>query len=266
MQHVFESWESFSSEILAASHILLLSDYDGTLTPIVDRPQDAVLSNDMGTKLRTLANHPSFSIGIVSGRSLKEIKDMVGIEGIYYAGNHGLEIDGPGLSYINPQAREAQMKIKDIARQFIEKLGDIDGVLIEDKDLSLSVHYRLVEEKHVQQVVEVFRQITSPEVYNGNIRISSGKKVLEVRPPVDWHKGKAAETIIEEIEKVTGSTVKMSIYLGDDSTDEDAFKAIGRRHGWSIFVGSENSSSEAEYFLESVLEVETFLTRLLELK
>jgi trehalose-phosphatase len=266
MQHVFENWESFTSEVVAASHILLLSDYDGTLTPIVDRPQDAVLSNSMKTKLRTLVNHASFSIGIISGRSLREIKDMVGIEGIHYAGNHGLEIDGPSLSYINPQAQKAQMKVKDIAHQLIETLGDIDGVIIEDKHFSLSVHYRLVEKRYVQQVVDIFQQITSPEVDNGNIRISYGKKVLEVRPPVDWHKGKAAETIIKEIEHPTSSKVKVIIYLGDDSTDEDAFKTIRRLYGWSIFVGSPGSSSEAEYFLESVPEVETFLTRLLALK
>ncbi|UCC16218.1 MAG: trehalose-phosphatase [Dehalococcoidales bacterium] len=266
MNLFFESWETFSSEILAASHTLLLSDYDGTLTPIVGRPQDAVLSNSMGTKLRTLINYPDFSIGIISGRSLPEIKEMVRIQGIYYAGNHGLEIDGPGLIYINPQARETQMIIKDIARKLDESLRHIDGIIIEDKNLSLSIHYRLVEERRVKQIVEVFRNITSSAMDNGKIRISSGKKVLEVKPFVDWHKGKAAEMIIEKIENTTGSKVKMVIYLGDDSTDEDAFKTVRRRHGWSIFVGPEGSSSEAEYSLESVQDVETFLARLLELK
>lgn len=266
MKHFFKSLKIFSCEILAASHIVILTDYDGTLTPIVGRPQDAVLSNGMRTKLRKLANHPNFNLGIISGRSLSEIKDMVGIEGIYYAGNHGLEIDGPDLSYINPQARETQSILKDIARRLDDALGHIDGVIIENKILSLSVHYRLVKERHVQQVAEEFRQITSPEISNGKIKVSSGKMVLEVKPPVNWHKGNAVETIIDEIEKATGSKVKVIIYLGDDTTDEDAFKAVQRRDGWSIFVDPYELSSEAEYFLESVQEVENFLDRLLELK
>lgn len=266
MQKIFESWESFSSAVFSASYVLLLSDYDGTLTPIVDRPQDALLSRGMRTKLRTLANHPSFSVGIISGRSLSEIKGMVGIKGIYYAGNHGLDIDGPDLSYINPQAREAQSIIKDISRKLIEKLLDIDGVIIEDKDLSLSVHYCLVEERQVKLVVDRFHQLTSPEIDYGKIRIGSGKKVLEVRPPVDWHKGKATEKIVKKIEKVIGDKMKKYIYLGDDSTDENAFKVIRRLRGWSIFGGPADSSSKVEYCLESVLEVETFLTRLFQLK
>jgi trehalose-phosphatase len=266
MKHFFESWKIFSSEILSASHIVMLADYDGTLTPIVGRPQDAVLSNGMRTKLCKLADHPNFILGIISGRLLSEMKDIVGIEGIYYAGNHGLEIDGPDFRYINPQACETRLLLKDIVRRLDEALGHIDGVIIEDKNLSLSIHYRLVKESDVQQVVEMFRQITSPEIENGKIRIGSGKKVLEVKPPVDWHKGKAAETIIKQIEHITGSTVKIVVYLGDDSTDEDAFKTVRRRHGWSIFIGPDDSSSEAEYSLKSVQEVETFFARLLELK
>ena len=101
MQHLFQLWESFSSTIRAASHILLLSDYDGTLTPIVSRPEEAILSPEVREKVSALSKSPTFSVGIISGRSLSEIRALVGIEGIYYAGNHGLEIEGPGLKFIN---------------------------------------------------------------------------------------------------------------------------------------------------------------------
>ena len=136
MQHLFRLWESFSSDIRAASHILLLSDYDGTLTPIVSRPEEAILPPEVRGKLCALAKTPTFRVGIISGRSLSEVKALVGIEGIYYAGNHGLEIEGPSLKFINPAAKAAQTEIKGLARQFSAKLGATEGVIVEDKKIT----------------------------------------------------------------------------------------------------------------------------------
>ena len=266
MQHLFQSWESFSTDISAASHILLLSDYDGTLTPIVRRPEEAILSPEVRDKIHALAEAPAFSVGIISGRSLSEIKAMVGMAGIYYAGNHGLEIEGPGLKLIIPAAEAAQAEIKDLIRQLSTKLASFEGVIIEDKGLSLSIHYRLVKENEVNAVAEIFHQITSPLLREGRIKVTSGKKVWEVRPPIDWHKGKAVETIMREIKKIVQCEKLLTIYLGDDTTDEDAFQVMHRPQGWSIFVGQENPTSNAEYFLNSTSEVSTFLSRLLELK
>jgi len=266
MQHLFKSWESLSADIRGVSHILLLSDYDGTLTPIVSRPEEAVLSPEVRDKLRALADKSAYSIGIISGRSLVEIKTMVGLGGIYYAGNHGFEIEGPGLKFTNPAAETAQNEIKTLVRQLSNKLDHINGVIIEDKGLSLSVHYRLVKEAEVEQVAKVFRQITSPLLHERKIRVTSGKKVWEVRPPIEWHKGKAVETIVRELKKVLKDEQPLTIYLGDDTTDEDAFRILRYPQGWSIFVGPENPTSNAEYFLTSTQEVSVFLSRLLELK
>jgi len=266
VQHLFQSWQSFLSDIRAVSHTLLFSDYDGTLTPIVSRPEEAVLSPEVREKLSALAEKPTFSVGIISGRSLSEIKVMVGIEGIYYAGNHGLEIEGLGLKLINPAAEAARALIKDLTKQFSAKLANITGTIVEDKGLTLSIHYRLVKENEVNVVSEIFHQITSPLLQEARIKVTSGKKVWEVRPPIDWHKGKAVETIIKELKAVLKCEQLLTIYLGDDTTDEDAFRVIHRPQGWSIFVGQENSSSNADYFLNSASEVLTFLSRLLELK
>lgn len=266
MQHLFQSWESFSADIRSASHVLLLSDYDGTLTPIVSRPDEALLSPEVREKLRTLAGKPAFSVGIISGRSLSEARAMVGIEEIYYAGNHGLEIEGPGLKFISRAAVAAQTTIKDLVRQLSARLGGIKGVIIEDKGLSLSVHYRLVSSSEESQVAEIVHQITSPLLGEGKIRVTSGKKVWEVRPPIDWHKGKAVEAITEKIKALLKLEQPVTIYMGDDTTDEDAFMILHRPQGWSIFVGGENASSNADYFLNSTSEVEIFLTRLIELK
>jgi len=266
VQHLFQSWESFSADITAASHILLLSDYDGTLTPIVGRPDEAILPPEVRGELRALAQKPAFSVGIISGRSLSEVKALVGIEGIYYAGNHGLEIEGPGFKFINPAAKATQTEIKDLARQFSAKLSDIEGVIVENKGLSLSIHYRLVKKSEENTVAEIFHQIASPLLSKGKIRVTSGKKVWEVRPPIDWHKGKAVETIMKEIKAFLKCEQLPIIYLGDDTTDEDVFRIIHRPEGWSIFVGEENPSSKADYFLNSTLEVEAFLSRLFDLK
>ena len=266
MQHLFQSWESFSSDIRAASHVLLLSDYDGTLTPIAGRPEEAILPPEAREKLCALAGKSTFSIGIISGRPLSEVKALVGIDGIHYAGNHGLEIEGPGISFVNPVAEAAQAELKDLAQQFSAKLGNIKGVIVEDKGLSLSIHYRLVKQNEASIVAETFHQITSPLLQAGKIKVTSGKKVWEVRPPIDWHKGKAVEIITKQIKALIKCNQLLTIYLGDDTTDEDVFRTIHHPEGRSIFVGPENPSSNAEYFLNSTAEVTSFLSRLLELK
>ena len=266
VQHLFHSWKSFASDIRAASHVLLLSDYDGTLTPIVSRPEEAILSPEVREKLSALAGKSTSSVGIISGRALSEIKSMVGIDGIYYAGNHGLEIEGPGLKLVSPAAEAAQATIRDLIQQLSANLGGIEGIIVEDKGLSLSVHYRLVKEGDENRAAEIFRKITGPFLREGEIRITAGKKVWEVRPPIDWHKGKAVETIREELKALLKFERLPTIYLGDDTTDEDAFRVVRPPEGWSIFVGSENTPSNADYFLNSTSEVSTFLSRLLELK
>jgi len=266
VQHLFQSWGAFASDIRGTSHILLLSDYDGTLTPIVSRPEEAILSPEVREKLRTLTEKPAFSVGIISGRSLSEVKSLVEIEGIYYAGNHGLELEGPDLKLVNPMAKLAQAELKELAKQLATRLTSIEGVIVEDKGLTLSIHYRLVKKAEEKVVAHIFHQVTSPWLYEGKIRVTSGKKVWEVRPPIDWHKGKAVEIITKEMKALLGEGKALIIYLGDDVTDEDAFRIVHRPYGWSIFVGKENTSSSADYFLNSTKEVVIFLSRLLELK
>lgn len=266
MQHLFQCWEAFASDIRCTSHILLLSDYDGTLTPIVSRPEEAILSPEVREKLRALTEKPAFSVGIISGRPLSEVKSLVEIEGIYYVGNHGLEIEGPELKLVNSMAKAAQAELKELAKQLAPGLTGIEGIIVEDKGLTLSIHYRLVKKDKEKIAAQIFHQITSPWLHEGKIRVTSGKKVWEVRPPIDWHKGKAIETITKEMRALSGGRQMLIIYLGDDVTDEDAFRIVHRPDGWSIFVGKKNTSSNADYFLNSTSEVEIFLSRLLDLK
>jgi len=266
MEHLFQEWQAFSVDCRATSHVLLLSDYDGTLTPIVERPQDAVLADSVREKLSTLARKPGFSVGIISGRSMEEIKSMAAIEGIYYAGNHGLEIEGPGIKWVSPQAEFARTPIKDLAAQLVVELENIAGVIVEDKGLGLSVHYRMVKEDEQNTVAGIFKRVISPLADEAKIRITTGKKVFEVRPPIEWDKGKAVESILGEIRSLLKLERLLTIYMGDDNTDEDAFRVLHRPDGWSVYVGKDNAPSAADYFLNSTTEVEEFLSRLLELR
>jgi trehalose 6-phosphate phosphatase len=266
MEHLFKAWPDFAAAIKAAPHVLLLADYDGTLARIVGRPEEAVLSTGVRQDLMTLAKRPDYSVGVISGRQLAEVKALVAIKDIYYSGNHGLEIEGPGLQYINPEAEAARDIMLGLTAQLAQALGHIEGVIIQEKGLSVSVHFRLATPDKEDIVTKTVKRLTAPHVEKGEIRVYPMKKLWEIRPPADWDKGKAVELIGREIKAKLKLRRLLTIYLGDDTTDEDAFKVLRRPDGWSIYVGGEKASSSAAYYLSSVEEVEDFLGRLIGLK
>jgi trehalose 6-phosphate phosphatase len=265
MQHLFNAWADFTAGIRAAAHVIVLSDYDGTLTPIMGRPQDAVLSEEAQHRLSDLSEKQGYSVGIISGRSIDEVKSMVGLEGIYYSGNHGLEIEGPGLKYSYQPAEQARAMMQELGAALAVALENISGVIVQEKGLSLSVHYRLVPEIQQDNVVEIFRRLTATLEQQGEITVFAGKKVLEVKPPLDWDKGKAVEIIISRLKDKLKTENILAVFLGDDTTDEDAFKMLHYPHGWSVFIGGESTSSAADYYLDSVAQVQEFLDRLIDL-
>jgi trehalose-phosphatase len=266
MQHLFQAWQDFLKDYGSASHLLFLSDFDGTLATIVGRPDEARLSAGAREKLVALTQRPRTSVGVISGRSLKEIQAMVGIAGIYYSGNHGLEIEGPGLKYIHPQAEKSRGLMKDLAVQFTAALKDIEGVIVQEKGLSLSVHYRLVRPEDESAVAGAVKEITGQYVAKGEIRVYPMKKIWEIRSPLDWDKGKAVALIVKEIRDRLKPGRTLTVYLGDDATDEDAFRVMRRPEGWGVYVGGEDKKTAAGYFLRSTAEVETLLDRLLTLR
>ena len=265
MEYVFSAWNKVRKSLTGAKHILLLADYDGTLTAIAGRPELAVLLEDMGKILRNLVKHHGITVAIISGRALSDLKNMVRINGVVYAGNHGLEIEGPGLNFIYPVTAEFQSFFDIIHRMLVKTLSKIRGVIIENKGLTLSVHYRQVDDGNVEEVKSTFNHIVGGAEVMGKVKITEGKKVLEVRPVVDWNKGKAIQLIMSEYTKSNKSIIP--VYLGDDQTDEDAFSEIGKyQNGISVFVGNEEVKTTARYYLNSTCEVAQFLTKLLEIK
>lgn len=267
MVHLFSAWKEVQKQLEAARHILLLMDYDGTLTPIVEKPELADLPEKARQFLQALNREPHFTVGIISGRALSDLQHRAGISGIVYAGNHGLEIEGPGISFVNPLAEEMKPVFRLIHQILSKALAPVRGASVENKGLTLSVHYRMVDDDMSHELRNVFERVIGTARSLGKVKTTSGKKVYEVRPAVDWDKGKAIELLIERYGRKWKRKGLLPIYMGDDLTDEDGFRVIERYgDGVSIFVGEEKTRTIARYSLRSPSEVEQFLGMLLDMK
>ena len=260
VQHVFNVWQNIERRLCSAKRILLLLDFDGTLTPVVKRPREAELSPEMEGILKFLAKKKEFEVAIISGRSLSDLKQKIKIRNIIYVGNHGLEIERKGKKFIYPQASKSIPTMKELKKIMKAKLGSIKGTIVEDKRVGLVVHYRMVKNSDVPELKRTVGQVFKPFLEKGKIKIGHGKKMLEAKPPIMWDKGKAASMLLDSFKREK----PLSFYLGDDKTDEDAFSALDGR-GITIFVGK-SRRSKAKFFLKNVGEVEIFLKRLSALK
>jgi trehalose 6-phosphate phosphatase len=265
MEHLFSAWPKVLEQIQRAKQVLFLSDFDGTLTTIAEKPELANIKEGTREILQSLACERRFTVGIVSGRALSDLKEKVNLKGIIYAGNHGFEIEGPGLNFINPLAEEIKPFFRIIRQILMMTLGTIKGVLVEDKGLTLSVHYRQVNDEQSKDVKSLVERVISGPVSHGLLKMTSGKKVYELRPAVNWDKGKAVRLLMKRYGKGGRNSGLLPIYLGDDLTDEDAFQIIEKYgNGISIYIGEPNSNSEARYYLYSPDEVHIFLLNLLD--
>ncbi|MFA4888890.1 MAG: trehalose-phosphatase [Candidatus Omnitrophota bacterium] len=263
MEYLFSHLEKLKNR-LNGKFILLFLDYDGTLTPIVETPEKAVISREAKDLLKRLSKKSHCSVAIISGRSLSDIKGLIGLKDIIYAGNHGLEIEGPKIKFESQVSPRLKSIIRHIYEDAVSKFSKIKGVLIEDKGLTISVHYRLVDEKDVQEFVSIFNEIINPYIVRSKIRIDSGKKVYEIKPPLMWDKGKAVLWLLARQQFALGEKRIFPVYIGDDVTDEDAFKAL-KRKGLTVFV-EETGRSKADYYLKGMEEVTRFLRLILGLK
>jgi trehalose-phosphatase len=254
LKYLFKDWKNTQARIHQAQNLFLFLDYDGTLTPIVSRPELALCPPEVKRHLEKLRDLPGVYLAIISGRSLEDVREKVGVSGIVYVGNHGLEIENPVGRHKKILASARERELKRITQNLQSTLKEISGILFEEKGPILSVHYRNVPQKvftEVPQAVEAELQH-----WKDHWKIASGKMVLEIRPKADFHKGKA----LREILKTLPSLGLLPIYLGDDQTDEDAFRVVKGR-GISIFIGPSRGPSEADFFLHDTDEVQEFLFR-----
>ena len=212
---------------------LLLLDYDGTLAPIRPTPELARLDPGIRRLLRRLSRRGGMQLGFISGRSLSELRKMVGVPGAVYAGNHGYELEGPGIRFTHPKAQSVSPVLARIASKLRRALRAIPGAWVESKRLSLSVHWRKVSAAHEAGFHRAVLRTVAPWIAKGRVRITPGKRVVEVRPPAAWNKG----AVVAWLMRAYGCPRGGVLYAGDDWTDEDAFRVVNRVHGISIFVG-----------------------------
>jgi trehalose-phosphatase len=228
-------------------------DYDGTLTPIVSHPEDALLSDSMRQTLRSLAAR--LPVAILSGRDLDDVRGRVLVDGIVYAGSHGFDIAGAGG--LRRQLGDAYLPVLDAAENELrEALDDIAGAQLERKHFSVAAHYRNVNENDAGRVALAVDAVAAR---HRELRRMDGKKVYELLPDIDWNKGKAVLWLLETLEVERGKA--LPIYIGDDRTDEDAFRALEQR-GIGILVSEQSPSTAACYSLKNPAEVEEFLVAL----
>jgi trehalose-phosphatase len=235
--------------------IALFLDYDGTLTPIVKRPELAALSDDMRAALRKLASR--CTVAIISGRDLTDVRDRVGLDQLFYAGSHGFDIAGPKGRHMENQKGTDFLPALDRAETALRRgLDKIEGARIERKKFSIATHYREVETTRVQAVEEVVDRVLGD---HRELRKSHGKKVYDLQPCLDWHKGRAVQWLLESLG--LDEPDLLPVYIGDDVTDEDAFKAL-EEQGISIVVGEGSRETAAQYALKDPAEVRRFLRAL----
>lgn len=257
MDHLLDNWEE--AKDLFINPIFLMCDYDGTLTPIVNRPEQADLSPGMKNRIIELSNY--CPIGIISGRALDNLKSKVGIDGIYYSGNHGYEVAGPGIDFVKGEAEEAKEIIKEICTEVGGKITSIDGGRVENKGYTASFHYREATKEDASKIKKIVSSTISPYLEKNLIKSNLGKKVIEIGPPIDWDKGDA----VALLRRTASCEVEsLPVYLGDDITDEDAFFRL-QRIGVGILVSEEERETGAHYRLNDTEEVKLFFDKLLDL-
>lgn len=202
------------------AHALLGLDFDGTLAPIARRPELARIPERTRRLLMRFARSPRAIVAIASGRGLADIRAKMRVPGLYYVGNHGLEIQDPaGALWVHPQARALAKRIKRVAVDLARELSALPGVFVEDKGLSLAVHYRAMPRwLSSRPIHEIVAERLSAEP---KLRLTAGKKVWEIRPKLRWNKGYALKRILR---LRPGWSVA---FIGDDATDEEGFETLG---------------------------------------
>ncbi len=244
---------------LATGTPVVFLDYDGTLTPIVEDHTRALLGADMRRAVTELARH--CKVAIVSGRDLKKLQELVGIESVFYAGSHGFEIAGPqGWSKSLEKGADFLPELDRVEERLRDGLSGIEGHAVERKRFSIAVHYRRVDEKDVPQIEDVVERVLAD---HQGLHRGLGKKVFEIQPGIAWNKGRAVLWLLEQL-GLDGPGV-VPFYVGDDITDEYAFRALAGR-GLGIAVRDhESRPTAADYALADPGEVKSFLELLVTL-
>ncbi|HEX4593107.1 MAG TPA: trehalose-phosphatase [Bryobacteraceae bacterium] len=249
-QPLFDSLPKIAWSVRNAPHVLLSLDFDGTLAPIDVNPGAALMPAESRRALKALEASERCTVAIISGRALPDLRERVRMEEIIYAGNHGLEITGPGLHFIEPSAAQRVEALEELARHLQVRLRHIPGVEVESKVLTASIHFRRASPNKLDEVHKLVLEAVAPIV--SLFQVTQGLQIFEIRPRVNWHKGMA----VRWIKQALGRGDALSIYLGDDVSDEDAFATL--RDDITISVGRVSGTC-AQYHIDLQESVQEFL-------
>jgi trehalose 6-phosphate phosphatase len=244
---------------LAGRPLLLMLDVDGTLAPIAPRPSLARVPDETREILAELARRPRVFVVIVSGRAAHDARRMVGVENVWTIGNHGAEVIGPsGEVTVDPAVARYAIPMGRVAQTLQPVLAEIDGVVLENKEWTLSVHYRLVDDAAV--VLRLQDLVTDSAERNG-LLVTQGKRVIEIRSPANVDKGTAIRRLAERLGAFSPDA--SLLFAGDDATDEDAFQMLRAElpRAVTIHVG-DDAMTAAEFSLATPERVRALLERI----
>ncbi|AAF87852.1 Contains similarity to trehalose-6-phosphate phosphatase from Arabidopsis thaliana gb/AF007779. EST gb/AI995647 comes from this gene [Arabidopsis thaliana] len=228
--------------------IIMFLDYDGTLSLITEDHDRAYITDEMREVVKEVATY--FKTAIISGRSTDKVQSFVKLTGIHYAGSHGMDIKGP-------------TNTDQVVNVLKEKTKSIPGATVEHNKFCLTVHFRRVDETGWAALAEQVRLVL---IDYPKLRLTQGRKVLELRPSIKWDKGKALEFLLNSL-GIAESKDVLPVYIGDDRTDEDAFKVLCERgQGFGIIVSKTIKETYASYSLQDPSQVKEFLERLVKWK
>ena len=251
------------AERMAGRRPAVFLDYDGVLTPIVDRPEDALISDSMRETVHALAKR--CPVCVVSGRDRPVVQELMGVDDLVVAGSHGFDIWSPTEGTIQHDAASGfEDVVAEAADRLRAEVGSIPGVVVEPKKASVAVHFRLVDPAQHKRISDSVDAMLAEQP--DRLKVTPGKMVYELQPKIDWNKGRAVLYLLQTLGLDTDDVVP--IYLGDDITDEDAFRALAGGRGIGIIVGHADDpevadrATAADFVLPSPAEVEQLLSTL----
>jgi len=241
---------------LKKSKIAAFFDYDGTLTPIIENPYQAFLSQEMREVLANLAK--KILVAIVSGRDKNNLYELINLPDIFYIGNHGFDIKAPENNLSMEIGKDYAIFLQNFLQTINLELQSIPGALIEPKKYSVAIHYRNLKEEDKQKVIEVTQKIITE---SPKLKLGLGKQVLEALPNIDWDKGKAILWLIKKLNLDHDNIIML--YFGDDLTDENAFQVLPES-SVGILVGHHSQKTYADYRIKTPEQVKNFLKKLMQ--
>jgi trehalose-phosphatase len=247
---LLQSLAEVDTKLRAAKRVALFLDFDGTLAPIAEDPASVYLSEAVRAALGCLAERESIITTIISGRAVEDLYVRVRMDNIIYSGNHGLEIFGRGLRFVEPEANARRDRLRRLTELLRGRLHQFPAVRVEDKGLTTAVHFRQAGDREVPAIEQAVR--ASVATAGAWFRMNTGREVFEVVPRTDWHKGAAVKWLLAH----WSDDQPLPIYFGDDNTDEDAFAVLS--DGVTVRVGGQAATC-AQYGVPGPAEVYRFL-------